>query len=71
MAVSPDLPDDGLTLDGKPRFIRYNKRPINESGKKGKMDLDDLKKEVEIEEHRIPLPNLCARLGTDPDLVFF
>lgn len=68
MAVSPDLPDDGLTLDGKPRFIRYQKRPQNEM-KKGKMDLENLKKEVEIEEHRIPLPTLCSRLGTDPDLV--
>ncbi|XP_075678682.1 sodium/potassium-transporting ATPase subunit alpha-B-like isoform X2 [Dermatophagoides pteronyssinus] len=67
MAVSPDLPDDGLTLDGKPRFIRYQKRPQNEM-KKGKMDLENLKKEVEIEEHRIPLPSLCSRLGTDPDL---
>ena len=68
MAVSPDLPDDGLNTDGKPRLIRY-KRPQNEGGKKGKMDLDDLKKEVEMDDHQIPLASLCAQLGTDPNLV--
>lgn len=67
MAVSPDMPDDGLNTDGKPRIIRY-KKPQNE-GRKGKMDLDDLKKEVEMDDHQIPLATLCSQLGTDPNLV--
>ena len=65
MAMSPDLPDDGRTTDGRPRVVRNVKR----NGKKEKMDLNDLKKEVEIDEHRIPLQSLCSQLGTDPDLV--
>lgn len=65
MAVSPDLPDDGRTTDGRPRVVRNVKKP----GKKEKMDLDDLKKEVEIDDHRIPLQTLCSQLNTDSELV--
>ncbi|XP_017493383.1 PREDICTED: sodium/potassium-transporting ATPase subunit alpha-1-like, partial [Rhagoletis zephyria] len=64
MAVSPDLPDDGRTTDGRPRVVRNVKKP----GKKEKMDLDDLKKEVEIDDHRIPLQTLCSQLNTDSEL---
>uniref|UniRef100_H2Y1D9 Cation-transporting P-type ATPase N-terminal domain-containing protein n=2 Tax=Ciona intestinalis TaxID=7719 RepID=H2Y1D9_CIOIN len=35
-------------------------------GKKEKKDMDDLKKELEMDEHRVPLEELLARLQTDP-----
>ena len=69
MAVSPDMPDDGLTTDGRPRVVRYQK-PKN-GAKKEKMDLEDLKREVEIDEHKISLDELCSQLATDPDSVSF
>jgi sodium/potassium-transporting ATPase subunit alpha len=65
LAVSPEVPDDGLTPEGKPKLLRYKKSP--HMGRK-KADLDDLKKEVTMEEHRIPLDILCSQLGTDPDV---
>ena len=37
------------------------------TGKKGKPDLDDLKQEVSMDEHTIPLPELYTRLATNPD----
>lgn len=65
MAISPDMPDDGRTTDGRPRAVRA----VQKNRKKEKMDLDDLKKEVEIDDHKIPLQTLCAQLGTDPEAV--
>lgn len=35
--------------------------------KKGKEDLDDLKQELEMDEHKIPIEELYDRLGTDPN----
>ncbi|KAJ6224317.1 hypothetical protein RDWZM_002862 [Blomia tropicalis] len=57
------MPDDGRTTDGRPRAVRA----VQKNRKKEKMDLDDLKKEVEIDDHKIPLQTLCAQLGTDPE----
>lgn len=37
--------------------------------KKGKGKMDELKQELEMDEHRIPVEELCRRLGTDPDKV--
>ncbi|GFS76136.1 hypothetical protein NPIL_367141 [Nephila pilipes] len=37
------------------------------SAKKGKPDLDDLKQEVTMDEHIIPLRDLYQRLGSNPD----
>ncbi|GFQ66821.1 hypothetical protein TNCT_13941 [Trichonephila clavata] len=37
------------------------------SAKKGKPDLDDLKQEVAMDEHIIPLRDLYQRLGSNPD----
>ena len=37
--------------------------------KKGKEDLDDLKQELEMDEHKIPIEELYERLGTDPNSV--
>ncbi|RWS13285.1 sodium/potassium-transporting ATPase subunit alpha-B-like protein [Dinothrombium tinctorium] len=63
LAVSPDLPDDGRTPEGRPRALRYKRPP-----KYTVSPLDDLKQEVTLEEHRIPLDVLCGQLQTDPEL---
>ncbi|OQR70780.1 sodium/potassium-transporting ATPase subunit alpha-like [Tropilaelaps mercedesae] len=49
-------PDDGRTADGRPRVAK----------KKGERDLDALKQEVDMDEHKIALEDLYARLGTNP-----
>ncbi|XP_041373035.1 sodium/potassium-transporting ATPase subunit alpha-3-like [Gigantopelta aegis] len=55
---------------------RYAVTPAVEDGKKnkkkskkqkGKEDLDDLKQELEMDEHKLPIDELYARLGTDPE----
>ncbi|XP_054722785.1 sodium/potassium-transporting ATPase subunit alpha-like [Uloborus diversus] len=45
-----------MTQDGKAK-----------SGKKGKPDLDDLKQEVQMDDHSIPLSELYQRLHTNPE----
>ncbi|RWS28407.1 Na+/K+ ATPase alpha subunit-like protein, partial [Leptotrombidium deliense] len=62
LAVSPDVPDDGRTPEGRPRALRY-KKP-----EKFIATMDELKAEVPIEEHRIPLDQLFGQLQSDPDL---
>jgi len=37
-----------------------------EGGKKGKKDLNDLKQELDIDDHKIPIEELYQRLGTNP-----
>lgn len=69
MAMSPDVPDDGLTLEGKPKAVRYAAKKNGKSSKQTKMELEDLKKEVDMDDHRIPLATLCSQLGTDTELV--
>ncbi|KAH7951896.1 hypothetical protein HPB52_015020 [Rhipicephalus sanguineus] len=60
VAVNPRVPDDGRTPDGRPRARR-------KIGKKEKeQNLDDLKQEVSMDEHKIPIEELYARLGTNP-----
>lgn len=49
-------PDDGRTADGRPRVTK----------RRGERDLDALKQEVEMDEHKIALEDLYARLGTNP-----
>jgi sodium/potassium-transporting ATPase subunit alpha len=64
LALSPDVPDDGRAANGMPKALRFKK-----SAKDGKTSkLDDLKQEVAMEEHRIPLEQLCSQLQTDPEL---
>ncbi|XP_028967045.1 sodium/potassium-transporting ATPase subunit alpha isoform X1 [Galendromus occidentalis] len=55
-AVNKGTPDDGRAADGKPKV----------SKKKGERDLDALKQEVDMDEHKITLEDLYARLGTNP-----
>ncbi|KFM66853.1 Sodium/potassium-transporting ATPase subunit alpha, partial [Stegodyphus mimosarum] len=45
-----------MVQDGKAKVV-----------KKGKPDLDDLKQEVSMDEHIIPLADLYTRLGTNPE----
>ena len=63
LALSPDVPDDGRTADGKPKALRFKKSP-----KPGKKNMDELKQEVDMDEHKIPLDQLCSQLQTDPEL---
>jgi sodium/potassium-transporting ATPase subunit alpha len=63
--MTPKVPDNGQTPDGKAAGAA-SKRKI--AKKKGKDDMDDLKKELDMDEHKIPIEELYARLGTDPNL---
>jgi hypothetical protein len=56
MAISPVVPDDGLTSEGRPRAIRYKKQLLNE-----------LSAEVQLEEHKLTVDELCEQLQTDPE----
>lgn len=61
VAVNPRVPDDGRTPDGRPRARRKTGKAL-----KKEQDLDDLKQEVNMDEHKIPVEELYARLGTNP-----
>ncbi|XP_042906175.1 sodium/potassium-transporting ATPase subunit alpha-B isoform X1 [Parasteatoda tepidariorum] len=63
LAVTPSIPDDGKTPDGKPKIL---KKAMGKD-KKGKPDLDELKQEVDMDEHKINIEELYARLGTNPE----
>lgn len=63
LAVTPSVPDDGRTPDGKPKSLKAKAM----GKKKGKPDLEELKQEVAMDEHKISFPELYARLGTNPD----
>lgn len=55
---------------------RYAVTPGGEDPKKGKKkkskkeNLDELKQELEMDEHKVPIEELYARLGSDPSMVF-
>lgn len=67
LAVSPEVPDDGLTSEGRPRALRFKKhgraRDVID-----KPNLEELRAEINLDEHRLPLHNLLGQLQTDPDL---
>lgn len=67
LAVSPDVPDDGLTPEGRPRALRFKKvgrtRDVID-----KPNLDELRQEISLDEHRLPLEILLGQLQTDPEL---
>ncbi|GFS90914.1 hypothetical protein NPIL_673221 [Nephila pilipes] len=65
LAVTPSIPDDGKTPDGKPKVLK--KAMGTKAGKKGKPDLDELKQEVDMDEHKIGVEELYSRLGTNPE----
>lgn len=87
LALSPDIPDDGLTIDGKPKALRltsnYNQHGLNpddplhhhllkasgvkvSSKARKSNNLDDFKKEVSFNFHKIPLAQLYEQFQTDP-----
>ncbi len=43
--------------------------PQDKKKAKGEKDMDDLKQELEMDEHSIPIEQLYARYSTDPDKV--
>ena len=53
------VPDDNRMADGRLKSQRGK-------AKKGERNLDDLKQELEIDDHKIPAEELFARLGADP-----
>ncbi|KAK4336728.1 hypothetical protein RND71_043629 [Anisodus tanguticus] len=56
LAVSPQLPDDGLTSEGRPRAIRYKKKILNE-----------INQELQLEEHKLNVEEICEIYQTDPE----
>lgn len=62
-----------MLQDGKRQeSYRYAVTPGDDKKKKkkkGKEDLDELKQELEMDEHKIPIEELYERLGTDPNSV--
>lgn len=99
LAVSPEVPDDGLTVDGKPRAMRITSpySPLQQSSINQQIysavgddhlreslksagakvvgwrnnreklnNLEEFKKEVSFNCHRIPLGQLIDQLQTDP-----
>ena len=62
-------------FQGGPRqeSYRYAVTPGTEKKKskkkKGKENLENLKQELEMDEHKIPIEELYERLGTDPNTV--
>lgn len=66
LAVSPDLPDDGLTPEGRPRALRFNRTDSTRLTEKP--NVSELKQEIQLDEHRLPLDILIGQLQTDPEL---
>lgn len=96
LAISPEVPDDGLTVDGKPRAMRLTS-PMSLSHQHGNQNLystsaedplhqhllkssgvkvahskwkksnnlEEFKKEVSFNYHKVPLTQLLAQLQTD------
>ena len=53
---------------------QYRRKPDGGAAKpkkKGKDDLNDLKQELDIDDHKIPIEELYQRLGTNPETVSF
>ena len=66
---------DWCAVQSGPRqeSYRYAVAPGNDDKKqkrkKGKENLDDLKQELTMDEHKIPIQELYDRLGSHPDMV--
>ncbi|KAK7081040.1 Sodium potassium-transporting ATPase subunit, partial [Halocaridina rubra] len=65
-ATDRTVPDDNLTVKGDPKSKKVNKKGGGGGGKKEK-DLDDLKQELELDEHKVPIEELFQRLTVNPD----
>ncbi|KAB7506692.1 Sodium/potassium-transporting ATPase subunit alpha [Armadillidium nasatum] len=53
------------------QLLLSKKKGANKKPKKGEKDLDDLKQELELDEHKIPIEELYQRLQTNPDTNLF
>ncbi|XP_018024191.1 sodium/potassium-transporting ATPase subunit alpha [Hyalella azteca] len=60
-ATDRAVPDDNRTFKGDPKSKKKAKRALEKS------DLQDLKQELELDEHKIPVEELYQRLQTNPD----
>ncbi|XP_037803104.1 sodium/potassium-transporting ATPase subunit alpha-like isoform X2 [Penaeus monodon] len=63
-ATDRTIPDDNRTVKGDPKS---KKKPQKAKGKKGDKDLNDLKQELELDEHKVPIEELFQRLTVNPD----
>ncbi|MCL4117842.1 UNVERIFIED_CONTAM: hypothetical protein GTU68_020229, partial [Idotea baltica] len=63
-ATDSHLPDDNRTIKGDPKS---KKKGAKKRDKKGDKHLDDLKQELELDEHKVPIEELFQRLQTNPD----
>lgn len=52
-----------------PFLFQSKKKPQKAKGKKGDKDLNDLKQELELDEHKVPIEELFQRLTVNPDTV--
>ncbi|XP_045626280.2 sodium/potassium-transporting ATPase subunit alpha isoform X1 [Procambarus clarkii] len=63
-ATERRVPDDNRTVKGEPKS---KKKIFKLKPKKGQKDLEKLKQELELDEHKIPIEELYQRLNVNPD----
>ncbi|KAF4516744.1 hypothetical protein B566_EDAN008435 [Ephemera danica] len=64
VATIPSIPDDNKTADGKAKSRRKNPK---KGGRAKGDDLDDLKQELDIDHHKVPIEELYRRFETNPE----
>lgn len=65
-ATDRTIPDDNRTVKGDPKSKKKNAKPKSKKGEKEK-DMDNLKQELELDEHKVPIEELFQRLSVNPD----
>ncbi|XP_042227097.1 sodium/potassium-transporting ATPase subunit alpha-like isoform X6 [Homarus americanus] len=63
-ATDRTIPDDNRTVKGDPKST---KKMPKAKAKKGEKDMDNLKRELELDEHKVPIEELFQRLSVNPD----
>ncbi|XP_045626229.1 sodium/potassium-transporting ATPase subunit alpha isoform X5 [Procambarus clarkii] len=63
-ATDRTIPDDNRTVKGDPKSKKKMPKP---KPKKGEKDMDNLKQELELDEHKVPIEELYQRLSVNPD----
>jgi hypothetical protein len=53
------------------QYRRKDAAPGKKGGKKAGKDMNELKQELDIDDHKIPIEELYQRLGTNPETVNF
>ncbi|XP_045105773.1 sodium/potassium-transporting ATPase subunit alpha-like isoform X1 [Portunus trituberculatus] len=64
-ATDRNVPDDNRTVKGDPKSKKKNVKG-KRKGEKEK-DMDNLKQELELDEHKVPIEELFQRLSVNPD----